>query len=121
MRGESAAAAVDDLILLLVAVFMFSLFFASLAAAFVARASWERGARLQEVADAIVRKVRSDPRWTQAPGVLLASGLDGLGTEDLATVSSGHPFRAIIWDVLSDHRWIIGRETQGGDQRTRVG
>lgn len=107
----------DDLALLAVAVLAFSLFFASLAGAYVAREASERGARLQARADALLAAVLDDPRWTSGHGLLDAARLAGASPHDLADVAAGLPFRVVVRDLATNATWSIADGTAHGDAR----
>lgn len=83
MRDDRGATSMDDLALLLVAVLAFTFFFSSLGTSYSTRASAERGARLQEVADSLLAAVLDDRRWSDGDGVLRADGLDAAGPQDM--------------------------------------
>ncbi|HEV8594133.1 MAG TPA: hypothetical protein VGR51_01220 [Thermoplasmata archaeon] len=117
MRDDHGVGAADDLILFVVAILAFSLFFASLAAAYVLRASEERGLRLQETADSLLAAMRDGPNWTVSRGVLLAAALDSVDAEDLAPWSGGHAFRVTVWDVVTGSRWDFESGIFQGDLR----
>src|SRR3990172_1610852 len=75
VRDRRGVSGMDDLILLTMAVLGFSLFFAALAGAYVARQNVERGQRLQDSADAPLAAVVDHPQWTASHGLLLAGAL----------------------------------------------
>ena len=120
MRDNRAVAAVDNLVLLLVAVLAFSLFFSSLAGAYVERQRVERGARLQAIADALLATVMDAPGWTAGRGRLLASSLTNATGETLAEVAASHPFRVVVWDLVHDTTWTLARGESLGDRRTAI-
>ena len=117
VRDERAVAAVDDLTLLLVAVLAFSLFFASLAGAYVQRQAADRGHRLQEKADALLAAVLDDPRWTSGHGRLRADALGAASGSDLAGVAAGHAFRVVVRDLATNGTWTLANGPPAGDRR----
>src|SRR3989442_2655363 len=118
MRDIRAVAAIDDLSLLVVAVFAFSLFFASLAGSYVARRADDRTRQLQDAADSLLAAVMDGPRWTVAHGLLVASALDRISASDLAGRASGHPFRVVIWDLETSRIWTLSQDVAQGTRRT---
>ena len=107
----------DDLILLTMAVLGFSLFFAAMAGAYVAREGADRGHRLQDSADALLAAVVDHPRWTASHGLLVAGALDRGSGAELASVAGPHPFRVVVWDLVTGRTWRFEAGPPGGDRR----
>ena len=118
VRDRRGVSGMDDLILLTMAVLGFSLFFAALAGAYVARQNGERGQRLQDAADALLAAVVDHPRWTASHGLLLAGALDRGSGAELASVAGPHPFRVLVWDLVTGRTWTFEAGPPGGDRRT---
>ncbi len=118
MRGEGGVTAMEDVTLLLVAVVGFSLFFASLAAAYVSRDAGARGARLRADVEAFLEAVLEDPRWTLGRAEFLAEALGNATSEDLRPLAGGRAFRLVVWDLASDERWTFGGGEPLGGRRT---
>lgn len=108
----------DDLALLLSAIVAFSLFFASLAHAYVAFAERAADAELEAAAGDLLEAVLTDPRWTEGRGAFLAEALDAHSDADLRASAAGRPFRVVVWDVGSDARWSFGGGSTGDGWRT---
>lgn len=117
MRNRRGVAAMDDLVILLVAVVSFSLFFASIAAAYAARESQDRGDRLKADADDLLEAMMTDPRWTDGRGLFLAANLQDVSEADVTALAGTHPSLVVIWDLRTDERWTFGYGG-GGDRRT---
>lgn len=98
----------DDLALLLVAVVAFSLFFASLAHAYVALGDRAREERLDDAAHDLLESVLTDSRWTEGRGAFVAEALDAMSDADVAHLAAGSPYQVIVWDVASGGRWSFG-------------
>lgn len=109
----------DDLAVLVMAIVAFSLFFASVAAAYVAKESQDRGDRLQAEANGLLEAVMADPRWTSDRGNFVTANLDEAAEEDFRGLAGMWPFVVVVWDLWTDDRWIFGG-AQGGDRRTAV-
>ena len=120
VQDDRAAAAVDDLALLLVALIAFSLFFASLAGAYVLREQERRAARLQAIAEALVSATLDEPAWTEGHARLLASGLANGSEGGLADLAASHPFRVVVRDLAHERTWTFARGDPGGDARSAV-
>ena len=118
MRDERGAAAMDDLLLLTVAVLAFSLFFASLAGAHRIREETARGERLQAAADALLRAFVDDPRWTDGHGRIVRAALGTVSAGDLAGVAGERAFRLTVRDLGTAERWTFGDGAARGDRRT---
>ena len=117
MHDERAVAGIDDLTLLIVAVVAFSLFFASLTAAYVRRESLERGNALQGLADSLLDAVLRDPRWTTEPAFFVAERLAAANGTALANVAAGHPFVVVVRNLVTNGSWILASGTPAGDRR----
>ena len=119
MRNEQGFTAMEDMTLLLVAVFAFTVFFASVVGAYVTREKRARGEALQADADAFLEAVGADARWTAGRGMFLADALNETTAKDLLPLAAGRPFILVVRDLATDDRWSFGGGSSG-DRRVAV-
>lgn len=118
VRGDAGISAVQDLTVLFVAVVGFSLFFATLAGAYVAHQARSLSDRLQARADALLEAIMVDGRWTRERGVFLADGLNQATDRDVHALAAGHPSQVVVWDLATGVRWSFGGDPSGVHWRT---